>query len=247
MLFILNSLWPTIFPRRDLQGSYGWGTLFLGAYAFSISYGYFFISAAAGVLIFYTCVVVTMALFSFIKERERITLRLVLGQILGMMGILVITFSGLKAVTWEGAILMIVTGSSWGLYSVYGKNFPNSFGYTYNTFLLLGGGTIPLSLIVSLMVPTQIKIPSLPALGWALFLGMISTALSYALWHRVLQQIKARQGGVAQLLVPLLTALMGIFILGEEINATLMIGGDSNYHGHCIKHSLNCFKSNKIR
>jgi len=62
-------------------------------------------------------------------------------------------------------------------------------------------------------------------LGLALFMGMISTALSYVVWHQTLRRIKASQGGIVQLLVPVLASGMGIFLLREPFSIALAFGG----------------------
>ena len=61
-------------------------------------------------------------------------------------------------------------------------------------------------------------------LGLALFMGMISTALSYILWNATLRRIPASQGGVVQLTVPVLASAMGILLLGEHLTASLVLG-----------------------
>jgi len=226
MLQILSMLMPRKFQKARVKRSNILGALFLGIYAFSISYGYAFISAAAGVLILYTFVVFTMTLYSVINDRERLTHRLIFGQLIGIIGVLVITASGIRSVTLIGVFLMAATGISWGLYSVYGRRFENPFGYTYNSFLILG-------VIASALLLTAYPFSgsrlwtniSAGNLGWALYLGMISTALSYALWNRLMKRIRASQGGIAQLIVPVLTALMGILLLGEEITSSFVLGG----------------------
>jgi drug/metabolite transporter (DMT)-like permease len=225
MLQSMVVLAPGTFQRTGMRASYVWGAVFLASYAFAISYGYYFISAAAGVLIFYTFVILTMTGFSLVHDRERVTARLVLGQVLGIAGVVAITFSGMKSVTLTGALLMAVTGTSWGLYSVYGRRFPRPFGYTYNTFLIFGIATIPLSGL-ALLVSREAWFVNLsaPNLGWALGMGMLTTALSYALWNTVMQRIRASQGGVVQLLVPITAGLMGILFLGEEVTLSLVVG-----------------------
>jgi len=59
----------------------------------------------------------------------------------------------------------------------------------------------------------------------ALYMGMVSTALSYVVWNSVLKKVRASQGGLAQLLVPVLTAGMGVVFLAEKISAPLVVGG----------------------
>jgi drug/metabolite transporter (DMT)-like permease len=224
-LLILPSVRPTIFHHDKPNVSYLPGAFFLGAYAFSISYGYVFISVAAGTFIFYTFVVLTMATYSVLVDKEQLTPRLVFGQLLGVAGILVITFGKISSVTLLGVLLMAGTGVSWGLYSAYGKKFMVTFSYTYNSFLILGTFAIISSLALPLLgqpISTNISIPNL---GLALYMGMISTALSYVLWNATVKKIPASLGGLVQLVVPILAPAMGIIFLGEQVTTSLMVGG----------------------
>lgn len=207
-------------PRRDLLGG-----IFLGAYGFSISFGYVFIPAAAGTLVFYACVVLTMALFGYAHDHDRATGPGVAGQVLAVVGVGIITFGGIRDVSVQGVILMAATGTSWGLYSVYGRSSPDSQGYTFSTFLVVGLVSLGLAPVLFLVAPAAVWIePTWDGLGLALFMGLISTALSYILWNATLRRIRASQGGVVQLLVPVLASGMGILLLGEHLTATLVLG-----------------------
>ncbi len=225
MLLILAGLRPSTFHHSKPKLSNLPGALFLGAYAFSISYGYLFISVAAGTFVFYTFVVVTMSAYAIILEKEPLTVRLVLGQLLGLAGVLTITFGKIGAVTFAGVALMAATGASWGLYSAYGKRFKATFGYTYNSFLLLGAFSAAMFIALPLageQTPTNVSIPNL---GLALFMGMISTALSYVLWNATVKQIPVSFGGLVQLIVPILAPLMGVVFLREQVTSSLALGG----------------------
>ena len=224
-LIVLTSVRPTTFQRVGLDFSYLPGALFLGAYAFSISYGYLFIPVAAGTFIFYTFVVVTMGAYSVIHDKEELTFRLILGQVLGVIGVLVITFAKMSSVTLLGVFLMAVTGSSWGLYSAYGKKFTIAFNYTYNSFLIFAVVAIISSTIVVISCePISVNI-SLQDLGLALYMGMVSTALSYALWNSTLKKIPSSLAGLVQLVVPIFAPVMSIIFLGEQVTVTLILGG----------------------
>src|SRR2546423_9142445 len=90
-LLALRATFPSSFPgtfrgRPDVIGG-----VLLGAYAFSISFGYQFISAAAGTLVFYAFVILTMALLGSFHDQEQATGRSVAGQGLGPLGVRVIT------------------------------------------------------------------------------------------------------------------------------------------------------------
>jgi drug/metabolite transporter (DMT)-like permease len=225
MLLVLPSFRANTFHHDKPGLSYLPGAVFLGAYAFSISYGYVFISVAAGTFVFYTFVVVTMSTYSVAKEKEPVTVRLLLGEVFGLIGVLVITFGKISSVTLMGVILMALTGTSWGLYSVYGKRFNVAFSYTYNSFLILGAFTLIASIAVGLVGLPVFNHVSIVDFGVALYMGMVSTALSYVLWNATVKRIPASLGGLVQLIVPVLAPAMGIIFLGEQVTAPLILGG----------------------
>jgi drug/metabolite transporter (DMT)-like permease len=121
---------------------------------------------------------------------------------------------------------MSITGIAWGMYSVYGRKFDNFFGYTYNSFLLFGLANVAL---ISLTFPLMGSRPwmdiSPKDFALALYMGMISTALSYVLWNGVLKKLKASQGGLVQLLVPVVTSGLGVLLLSEKVTPALVLGG----------------------
>jgi drug/metabolite transporter (DMT)-like permease len=225
MLLLVRAIVPgasalRIGPRRDLLGG-----AFLGAYAFAISFGYLFIPAAAGTLVFYAFVVLTMAFFGYAHDRDRPTPRAAAGQVLAVVGVGIITFGGIRDVTLPGIALMAATGTSWGLYSVHGRGATNSQGYTFSTFLVVGAFSLGVTPILAFAAPGAVSIDiAWNGLGLALFMGMISTALSYILWNATLRRIPASQGGVVQLTVPVLASTMGILLLGEHLTAGLVLG-----------------------
>ncbi len=224
-LLLLTAIGPTTFRHDKPDSSYFLGALFLGAYAFSISYGYLFISVAAGTFVFYTFVVLTMVAYSIIVDREKLTFRLVLGQLLGLLGVLVITFGRITSVTILGVLLMAATGTSWGLYSAYGKKFKVAFSYTYNSFLILAALAVIASIVIAGLGQHIFTSLSIQNLGLALYMGMVSTALSYVVWNATVKKIAASLGGLVQLIVPILAPVLGLVFLHEQITPTLMVGG----------------------
>ncbi|TMA03640.1 MAG: DMT family transporter [Methanobacteriota archaeon] len=204
------------------------GGLFLGAYAFAISFGYLFISAAAGTLVFFAFVVLTMALFGYLHDGDRPSRRSVAGQLLSVLGVGVITVGGIRDVSLPGILLMAATGASWGLYSVHGRSAPDSRGYTFATFLFVGAAALAGLPVLGLFAPSAVSVQlTWNGIGLALFMGMITTALSYIVWNATLRRLSASQGGIVQLLVPVLASGMGIGLLGEHVTLSLVVGGAS--------------------
>ena len=225
-LLLLSAIRPTSFRHDKPDFSYLIGAVFLGAYAFSISYGYLFISVAAGTFVFYTFVVVTMAAYSVFVDKEAFTVRLGIGLLLGLLGVLIITFGGMTSVTLLGVLLMAVTGMSWGLYSAYGRRFSIPFSYTFNSFLIFGAIAVLFSLIVVGFFGSRAYATiSLQDLELALYMGMVSTALSYVVWNATVKKIRASLGGLTQLIVPILAPVMGWVFLREQLTPRLLLGG----------------------
>ena len=246
-LLLLTAIGPTTFRHDKPDSSYFLGALLLGGYAFSISYGYLFISVAAGTFVFYTFVVLTMVAYSVFADRETVTFRLVLGQLLGLLGVLVITFGRITSVTLLGVLLMATTGTSWGLYSAYGKKFESSFSYTYNSFLILSALAIIASTIIVGLYGRQIfNGVSFQNLGLALYMGMVSTALSYVVWNATVKKIAASLGGLVQLVVPIIAPALGIVFLGEQVTPALMVGGSFVLFGIYLVGPTSSRRDNRI-
>jgi drug/metabolite transporter (DMT)-like permease len=224
-LAFLAMLMPKTFPKSNLTTSDIIAAVPLGVYAFSISYGYIFIPAGAGTLIFCTFIVTSTATYSVIAQGEKLTTRLVLGQLLSLAGVSLITFSGVSLVTPIGILLMASTGVSWGIYLIYGLKYENSFNYTYNSFLVFGAASC-IFLLVS--YPLMGEIPtSFTTFGLelTLFMGTVTTALSYVLWQQIMKRIKVYLSGVTQLLVPIFTSIIGVIVLGEVMTPQIIVGG----------------------
>ena len=224
MLLVIGLVFPRSFPRSGFKKGNVIGGVLLASYGLAISFGYLFIGAAVGTLIFYASVVLTMSIYSIIADRERLPKKEILGLAISVIGIFVLTSGGDASVTILGVALMIITGVSWGAYSVYGRRFTSSFGYTFYSFAVLLVIVVPAQLIFNPGSLLEIPI-SFSGLGLALYFGMISTALSYVLWHKALTRIRASQGGVFQMLVPIFAAAMGITLLAEEATLSLFVGG----------------------
>ena len=224
MLVALRLTLPKVFLQTRIKKTNIIGGILLASYGFSISFGYLFIGAAAGTLVFYASVVLTMSIYSIVIDREKLLPREVVGLIVAVVGIFILTYGRVATVTVMGVILMILTGVSWGCYSVFGRRFSDSFSYTFHSFAIVSVLAFPAQILLN---PTEIlKIPvSLEGIGLALYFGMISTALSYVLWHKALKRIKASQGGVYQMLVPVIAGTMGILLLSEQPTLALFTGG----------------------
>ena len=64
-------------------------------------------------------------------------------------------------------------------------------------------------------------------IGWGtvIYLGLIMTALGYGIWYRVLSRNPVSQVMPVLLLLPVITMLASILLLGERPTSSIFIGG----------------------
>lgn len=193
----------------------------LGSYAVLISYGYLFIGAAAGTFAFYACVLLTMTAYGALREGHRPAARALAGALLALAGVGVLALARVEGASPLGVLLLAGTGISWGAYSVLGRRSADALGFTAANFAALAPA------MVALAAAAVLAGPALTAWGLAVavFMGAITTALSYAVWYWALGRIGRVQGATTQLAIPVLTALLGVALLGEALSERLLLAG----------------------
>ena len=202
------------------------GVLSLLLYLFGFSFAYGALDAGAGALILFAMVQVTMFAGALVA-RERIPTRRWVGSIFAFLGLLYLLAPGSGAgESLFHAGLMAAAGIGWGLYSLSARGARDPLGATAWNFIL----AVPLVLIVLVAAPAFGAMS-----GKGIFLaslsGAVTSALGYALWYRILPQLGAARGGVAQLTVPVIALAGGMVFLGESltlrfaISALMVLGG----------------------
>lgn len=195
--------------------------LFLGGYALAIAYGYRYITAAAGTFVFYALVILTMAVGG-----ARPTRRAAAGALTAVAGVGLLAFGRVAGTTPLGVVLLAFTGAAWGAYSLALRKRGTPLIANARAFVGLA-----LLLPVLAWVERDALMWSVKGLCIGLAMGGITTALSYALWARVLPLLAPIEAGTFQLLVPVLTATAGIVLLAEPFTprlafaAVLVLGG----------------------
>ncbi|HEX2851793.1 MAG TPA: DMT family transporter [Opitutaceae bacterium] len=189
--------------------------LFLGGYALAIAYGYNHITAAAGTFVFYAFVIVVMA-----AGGTRPTWRAGAGAVTALAGVAVLALGRVKGTTPLGVFLLALTGATWGAYSL-------GLRKRGATLLTNARAFVGVALLLPLLAwfERDALAWSPAGLGIGLGMGAITTALAYALWARVLPALTPIEAGTYQLLVPILTATAGTFLLAEPFTWRLGIAG----------------------
>jgi len=198
--------------------------LWLGAYAILISYGYAHVGAAAGTFVFYACVLGTMSVGGSILDGTRPTHRAFAGGMVALAGLAVLTAGNVEGTTLLGIALLAGTGFSWGAYSLMGRRAEDPMRFTAANFFVLA---------LALALPTVLvgagafgePVVSVRGIGLTVFMGAITTALSYVVWYGCLSRLTPTQAGTYQLGIPVLTGFLAVVLLREALTAGLLVAG----------------------
>lgn len=199
-------------PLRDWRM-----TAALFVYVAFFSFAYLWLAAGTGALLLFGSVQITMFAVA-LRRGERFSAVSWAGFAAAVAGLVYLVMPGLSAPDPLGALLMIVAGIGWGVYSLLGRGVTDALASTAGNFLY----AVPLVLIVGLMSLGGLHLtPSGVALAVAS--GAITSGCGYVIWYAALRGLAASRAAVVQLSVPAITALGGVLFLSEPLTLRLLI------------------------
>lgn len=194
--------------------------LWLGVYAVCISYGYEHIGAAAGTFVFYAMVQTTLALYDVTRGNPVPRTRVV-GAVVALAGLAVLASSSVKTVTTAGVLLLAATGAAWGLYTAAGRGVADPRVASTGNFLALAA---VLAVPAGVLASTDVTVTG-SGLAWAAVMGAGTTAFAYVAWYACQRTLSATAAGTVQLVIPVLTAVGAVVLLGEDVTVQLVAAG----------------------
>lgn len=171
----------------------------------------------------------TVLFAHFLTTDEKMTGNRLIGVLIGFLGVAMMV--GIDAVQDLGshvmAQLMCLSATvSYALASIYGRRFRTmgvaplvtATGQVVTASILMA----PVMLVVDR--PWELPMPSLAALGAVGGLALLSTALAYVLFFRLLASAGASNLALVTFLVPVSAILLGFLFLGEVLLPRHMAG-----------------------
>lgn len=218
-------LWLIVRMRPGLaEGRGSWASaLALFGYAVAFSVAYLSLTAATGALLLFGAVQVTMVSWSLVTG-ARLTRRQWIGFALAMAGLVWLLLPGLAAPPTVPAALMIAAGVAWGIYTLRAKGAGDPTRVTAANFLLASVPAIVLALAMPLGFVAAASV-DLPGIALAIASGALASGLGYAVWYAALKHIQTSTAAVAQLSVPVITAIAGVGLLSESLTLRLVFAG----------------------
>ena len=158
---------------------------------------------------------------------EPLTARKIIGAIFGLFGVAVIM--GLDSLTNFdprdlGQLAVLGAALSYAVAGVWGKRFLSGYPPIMNAFGMLVGSTV-------LMIPTAIFVEGIPILTlspgiWAslLALALMSTAVAYLLYFKILVRAGSANLMLVTLLIPPIAVGLSVTFLDEKLGYEAGIG-----------------------
>lgn len=221
-------------PRPESPGSSGgknllkirltniWPAMALFGYAISFSLAYVQLDAGVGALILFASVQISMMGISIIQG-NKVTPFEWAGFVVSFSGLIYLLLPGLSAPPALGTFLMIVSGVSWGVYSLLGKHQERPLLSTARNFLFCLPGVIILGLITAGKLSREGYISiKIDGIILATISGAVASGMGYVLWYLTVCRITTAAASISQLAVPILAAMGGIIFLNETLNLRLV-------------------------
>ena len=113
---------------------------------------------------------------------------------------------------------MALAGISWGIYSLRGRGATDPIAATRDNFLRAAVLVLPIGIIFFSSLQVSFK-----GIVLAVVSGGLTSAIGYVIWYAALQDLRAVQAALAQLLVPVLAAIGGVVFLSEFLTSRLVV------------------------
>lgn len=202
----------------------------LFVYAAALSFAYIDLPTGLGALLLFGSVQLTMIGFG-IARGERISLLQWLALCAAITGLifLLLPERSITSSPLLANIIMLSSGIAWGVYSLRGRGAQDATAVTAGNFLR----AVPMVIICLVLYWPKLSLDATGAL-YAIASGAITSGLGYALWYRVLPQLRASNAATLQLTVPVLATAAGVLFLSETISLKMVLASSAILVGVAI-------------
>ena len=178
----------------------------------------------------------TTALFAAVVAAlwigEALTMKKVFGLVLGLAGVAVLV--GWDPIPLSGIVLLAVAAmlAASLSYAVGGVYVKRTFAGVPPLTMAIGqhaGAAVLLLPLAAVSLPHEV--PPLPAALCALALTVLSTALAYLLYFRLIENVGPTKTLTVTFLIPVFGLLFGVLLLGEPVGVGTLVGFGTILYG----------------
>ena len=230
LLFLMKMLGQGIQLNRQILKAF-FGMSFLNnVVPFSlIVWGQQHIASGVASILNATTPLFTMLVAHWFTTDEKINPRRLLGVLTGMGGVgLMMGLDSMESSGFHllGQSAILLAAFSYGLAGVYGKRFAQLEipPLATATGQLCGSSMILIPLTLWIDQPWTMTIPSIEGMGSLLGIAVLSTALAYVIYFRLLKTAGATNLLLVTLLIPVSAIILGVFLLDESLEPQHLSG-----------------------
>ena len=215
--------------KKDIIPIFLVGFLGIIVYHFGLNYGEKYISASAASVIIAT-IPIFVVILAAIFLKEKITLKIVLGVLLSLVGVVVISTVGRSDDLFEiryisGALAVLLAAVLGAGYTVAGKKMLQRYSALSLTVYVCLLGSLGLIPFISNSLFEEVAAMSLTGWGVVIFLGVFPTVIGYVLWYVALEIKSASEISVYLYFVPVLSTIISYILFREAITWLFVFGG----------------------
>jgi len=215
--------------KRDIIPIFLLGFLGIVVYHLGLNYGEQYISPSAASVIIATIPIFVVILAS-IFLKEKITLKIILGVLLSLLGVFIISTVGKSDTLFEikyisGALAVLLAAMMGAGYTVVGKKMLKKYSALSLTVYVSLLGSLGLIPFISSSLFVEVAAMSLTGWSVVIFLGIFPTVIGYVLWYVALEIKSASEISVYLYFIPVLSTIISYFFFREEITWFFVFGG----------------------
>ena len=162
--------------------------------------------------------------------REPLTRRNAVGIAVALLGVLVVLSHGrpltlLNGDIGIGDVVLLGCPVSWALYTLLGKTMLKGLSPIAATTYAALTGTAMLGTVAAVTGDLGVPTVSWRAWGAIAFVGFFSTAVAFVWFYEAVRSIGPARTSVFINLVPVSAITLGVLILGERVDVSIVAGG----------------------
>lgn len=193
-------------------------SLSLVVYALCFSLAYVELDTGTGAMILFAAVQFTMIGWGIYKK-ERLSTVQWIALAIAFAGFVYLMLPSAAVPSLYGAVVMMLSGIAWGVYSIRGKACVSPLratGFNFVRSLIV----LPILLLVAIPYLADLTLKGLMLAGIS---GAVTSGMGYCLWYVALPLLKSTQAAVVQFCVPILAAIAGVVFLSEQLTLSFIL------------------------
>lgn len=200
------------------------GVAGIGVYNTCLNYGEITVSAGIASFVIGLMPVITI-LLSMIFLGERPARIVYVGILISLSGLAIMLFAGsADTVIRFGVLMIFIAAVAGGAYTLLQKPYLRHYHPVAVTAWIIWGGTLSLMFFFPALCK-EIVVAKAEATWAVIYLGIFPAAIAYIAWSYVLKTLSATTASVYLYAMPVISSLLGFFILNEKPSVLSLCGG----------------------